>query len=154
MQDVGATVAAHKKWVQPIAEKHPDLKIGAPAVTNGVKADNGMPMGIPYLKAFLEGCSDCKIDFVNAHWYDSANNIEYFKKHLNDIHEASGGKNVWLTEFAPVDGDAEKFLQEVLPWLDETKWITHYAYQWAAPGVLVNGGSDGLTSLGEAYSSI
>jgi hypothetical protein len=153
MQDVGRTVAAHKKWVQPLAKKYPKLYIGAPAVTNGVKDPaTGAPMGIPYLKAFLQGCKGCKIDFVVAHWYDSAENVEYFKKHLQDVHKASGGKPVWLTEFG-ASGDAEGFLRKVMPWMDKQSWLKRYAYQWAAPGVLVNGVGNGLSPLGHVYAT-
>ncbi|KAH7125623.1 hypothetical protein B0J11DRAFT_435127 [Dendryphion nanum] len=155
MQDVGRTVAAHKQWVQPIAQKYPNLKIGAPAVTNGVKdGATGKAMGIPYLKSFLAGCQGCKIDFVVAHWYDSGANVEYFKKHLQDVYEAGGKRNVWLTEFAPTSGDPQAFLRQVLPWLDAQPWLTHYAYQWAAPGVLVNGAKNGLTPLGSTYATV
>jgi hypothetical protein len=152
MQDPGATAAAHRQWIQPVADAHPNVKIGAPAVTNGVQAPNGSPMGIPYLQAFLGACSDCKIDFVVAHWYDDAAHVDYFKQHLTDIHNASGGKNVWLTEFGAT-GDAESFLREVLPWMDSQDWITHYAYQWAAPGIMVTPDSSALTSLGATFAS-
>lgn len=152
MQDVGRAVAAHKQWVQPMADKYPELKIGAPAVTNGVQSPNGTPMGIPYLKAFLEGCKDCKIDFVSAHWYDAAENVEYFKKHLTEVHEATN-KPVWVTEFAPTSGDKEQFLREVLPWLDEQDFIARYSYHYAAPGFLVNEASNGLSATGEVYAS-
>jgi hypothetical protein len=153
MQDVGVTAAAHKEWIQPLAEKYPDLRIGAPAVTNGVQDSNtGALMGIPYLKAFLEACDGCKIDFVVAHWYDAAENVEYFKNHLEEIHTASGGKNVWLTEFG-ASGDAEAFLKTVMPWMDEQPWLMRYSYQWAAPGSLINEAGDGLSSLGQVFAT-
>lgn len=91
MNDVGTAVAAHKQWVQPMAEKHPNVKIGAPAVTNG-----GAPMGLAYLKSFLQQCDGCKIDFAVAHWY-SPGDVQGFKDYLNKFHDEVN-MPVWVTE--------------------------------------------------------
>ncbi|KAF2651597.1 glycoside hydrolase family 128 protein [Lophiostoma macrostomum CBS 122681] len=152
--DPGAAASAHKQYMSPIADTYPSVKIGAPAVTNGVTSSTGSSMGLPYLKSFLTACDDCRIDFVAAHWYDSAENVSYFKQHLQDVHTQTG-KPVWVTEFAPQGSDAQKqaFLQEVLPWMDGQDWIERYAYQWVAPGVLINDAGTGLSALGSVYQS-
>ena len=154
MQDVGRTVAAYRQWIQPLVEKYPNLRLGAPAVTNGVRSPNGTLMGIPYLKAFLEGCQDCKVDFVVVHWYDNANNVEYFKNHMREVHETSGGKSIWITEFGVTGGDGEAFLREVLPWMDQQEWICRYAYHWAAKGFMINATGNGLTGLCHTFATI
>jgi hypothetical protein len=67
MKKVSETVAAHKKWVEPLRKYGSRLKIISPAVTNGVGSKDE-PMGLEYLKQFLSGCGDCQIDYVAVHW--------------------------------------------------------------------------------------
>jgi hypothetical protein len=159
MQDVGQAVAAHKKWIQPLAAKYGnDLKIGAPSVTNGVRdANTGSDMGLPWLKKFLAQCTGCKIDYIVVHWYDSATNIAYFKQHLQDAYAAGGNRPVYVTEFAPASGspaEKEAFLRQVLPWMDSQPWIVWYSYFMTAKGNLVNDAGNGLTTLGEIYNTV
>ncbi|KAH8732804.1 hypothetical protein GQ44DRAFT_601580 [Phaeosphaeriaceae sp. PMI808] len=150
---VGDAVAAHKKYIQPLAGQ--GLKIGSPAVTNGGEENKG----ISYLKQFMAGCSDCQIDFVVTHYYAWAN-AQDFKNYLTKFHETFN-KPVWVTEFGvnPGEGDADAFLKEVLPWLDQTEWIHRYAYHMAAPDVegksyLVNAAGNGLTAAGQTYATL
>ncbi|KAF2198133.1 hypothetical protein GQ43DRAFT_379378 [Delitschia confertaspora ATCC 74209] len=160
MQDVAATVKAHMNYVQPIAKDFPNIQIGAPAVTNGEWDNNTQkPMGLPYLKQFLDGCktAGCRIDFISIHWYDSADNIIYFKKHVEEAHRMSN-KPVWITEFTPSGSVAQiqNFLKEVLPWLEHPNqsYVQRYAYQWAARGSLVDGTGKKLTPVGQTYASV
>lgn len=163
MQDISRTVAAHKNFIQPILQKYPGLRIGAPAVTNGVRSTNNTVMGTEFLRPFIKSCDSqgIKIDFVVAHWYDvwpvdqAAKQVkkDYFKKHMQNIYEAGGRRKVWITEFGIWEGDQVAFLKEVMPWLDETSWIERYAFHFATPGVLVKHTLDGLTALGETYQS-
>lgn len=44
-------------------------------------------------------------------------------------------------------------MKEVTAWMDGQDWIERYAYHMAAPGVLVDGGSTGLSALGNVYAS-
>lgn len=151
MQDVGVTIAVYQQWIQPLLTKYgPGLKLGAPAVTNGPA-----PMGLDYLKRFIAGCSGCKIDFVAIHWYDSAQNVDYFKKHIQDAYTASGNRPVWITEFGPTGTDAEKinFLHQVLPWLDNQNYVQRYAMFMATPGELIKLDGSGLSAIGEAFNS-
>ncbi|EON63775.1 hypothetical protein W97_03003 [Coniosporium apollinis CBS 100218] len=137
--------AAYKAHMQPFAGK---AKLGSPAVTNG-----GGDMGLTWLSNFMSACSGCTIDFVAVHWYDSVNNVEYFKNHITSAHTKTG-KPVWLTEFGTIDGsDAQKadFLRKVLPWLDAQDWIERYAYFMVSDGMMVNGGS--MSAQGSAYAA-
>jgi hypothetical protein len=149
---VGDAIAAHKKYLQPLAAQ--GLKIGSPAVTNGA----GPNTGIAYLQQFMAGCSDCQIDYVVAHYY-AWDNVDDFKNYLIKFHNTFN-KPVWLTEFAvnPGQGDTNAFLQQVLPWMDQQAWIERYAYHMAAPDVegktyLVNAAGNGLTTVGNTYAS-
>jgi hypothetical protein len=164
---VDQAVAAHKQYIQPLAAQ--GLKIGSPAVTNGADANKGISQShstlpstsltdLDYLKNFMAGCSDCQIDFVVAHYYAWAN-AQDFKNYLTKFHETFN-KPVWVTEFGvnPGEGDADAFLKEVLPWLDQTEWIQRYAYHMAAPDVdgksyLVNSAGNGLTPAGTTYAT-
>jgi hypothetical protein len=150
---VGDAVAAHKKYMQPLAGS--GLKIGSPAVTNAGEPNKG----IDYLKQFMSGCSDCQVDFVVAHYY-AWDNVDDFKNYLTKFHDTFK-KPVWLTEFGinPGQGDADAFLKKVLPWLDQTEWIQRYAYHMAAPDVegksyLVNTAGNGLTPAGTTYATL
>ncbi|KAJ9648765.1 hypothetical protein H2199_000678 [Coniosporium tulheliwenetii] len=137
--------AAYKTHMQPFAGK---AKLGSPAVTNG-----GGDMGLTWLSNFMSACSGCTIDFVAVHWYDSVNNVEYFKNHITSAHTKTG-KPVWLTEFGTIDGsDAQKaeFLRKVLPWLDAQDWIERYAYFMVSDGMMVNGGA--MSAQGSAYAA-
>jgi hypothetical protein len=148
---VDQAVAAHKQYIQPLADQ--GLTIGSPAVTNGGESTKG----ISYLKQFLSACDGCKIDFVVAHYYGT-DNAQEFKDYLKKFYDTFQ-KPVWVTEFGvnPGQGDANKFLQEVLPFLEETEWIHRYAYHMVAPDVdgksyLVNSAGSGLSATGATYA--
>jgi hypothetical protein len=142
----GDAAAAYKTYMMPFAGS--GVKIGSPSVTNG-----GAPMGLTWLSDFLTACTDCQVDFVTCHWYDSYTNIAYFKSHLQDAHTQTG-LPVWLTEFGTVDGDDDQisgFLSEVMAWMDEQDWIGRYSYFMASDGKL-NSGS-GLSTYGETFAT-
>ncbi|KAF2835697.1 glycoside hydrolase family 128 protein, partial [Patellaria atrata CBS 101060] len=138
-------VVAYKKHMQPFAGK---ARIGSPSVTDGPA-----PMGLDYLDRFLSACSGCTVDFVNVHWYNSVNNVQYFKDHVTKAHTMSG-KPVWVTEFGTTDGSPEQiaeFLREVMEWMDAQDFVERYAYFMAAEGKLVSGAN--LNTVGQAYAS-
>ena len=137
----------HIKFMNPLGTG--DVKIGGPAVTNG-EAEKGMgPTG--WLKPFLEKCSGkCKIDFQPVHWYDSYDNMAYFKKFLKETHDVAK-KPLWLTEFA-ASGSPEqqaKFLAEALPYLDGLDYVERYAYFMVKDGKMMSGGAP--NAVGKAY---
>jgi len=137
-----SAASAWKQYMEPFAGK---AQLCSPSVTNG-----GGSMGLNWLKSFLESCSDCTIDCLNIHWYDSAENVEYFKKHVNDAADLAPGKPVFVSEFAAT-GDQEQFLETVMPWMDSNDAVSGYAYFMASDGVLVSGNEK--SSLGQVYAS-
>lgn len=50
---------AWQTYIQPLAGS---AKLVSPAVTNGVKAASGAPMGVAWLKEFVAACDGCTID--------------------------------------------------------------------------------------------
>ncbi|KAJ8058369.1 hypothetical protein OCU04_012561 [Sclerotinia nivalis] len=140
--------AGYKTYMQPFAGK---AKLGAPAVTNGAS-----PMGLTWLKSFLSSCSDCTIDFVCIHWYDSASNIDYFKSYVQDAYTAGGNRPLWITEFqaSGTTDQQNAFMEEVLPWLDASNMVDRYAWFMAdtAAGGLMSSGSS-LSMLGNTFKT-
>ncbi|CAD6447118.1 8252d72c-cf3e-4bb8-9fff-2a99a2913438-CDS [Sclerotinia trifoliorum] len=140
--------AGYKTYMQPFAGK---AKLGAPAVTNGAS-----PMGLTWLKSFLSACTDCTIDFVCIHWYDSASNIEYFKSYVQDAYTAGGNRPLWITEFQASGSTDQQnaFMEEVLPWLDASHMVDRYAWFMAdtAAGGLMSSGSS-LSLLGNTFKT-
>lgn len=144
--------SAAKLHIANVAPLSGQVAIGSPAVTNGAA-----PMGLSWLDSFFGSCGgQCKIDFLAFHWYDSAQNIAYFKKHVQDaidLATKNGISKVWLTEFGATgsDSDVAAFLGEALPWLDSQPAVERYAYFMCSDGILVKGNS--LSTLGQAYAS-
>ncbi|KAI6787399.1 glycoside hydrolase family 128 protein, partial [Hortaea werneckii] len=135
---------AYKKYMSPFAGK---AKMCAPSVTNG-----GGSMGLTWLSNFLDACSDCQIDCINIHWYDSYQNTEYFKDHVTNATEIAPGKEVFVSEFGTTDGSDEQvseFLQDVMPWMDSKDEVAGYAYFMVSEGMLVSGNS--ASSYGSTY---
>ncbi|ERF71815.1 hypothetical protein EPUS_01730 [Endocarpon pusillum Z07020] len=151
--NTATAAAAHIKYMNPYAGQ---AKIGSPAVTNGGPSGGTDGMGLGWLRKFFDRCNgNCKVDFVAFHWYDSADNVAYFKNYVSDViklAQEKGVQKVWLTEFAAAGSDAQiaKFLAEVLPWMDSNDAIERYAYFMCSDGRLVNGNS--LTAVGKAYA--
>jgi hypothetical protein len=147
--DVATAVDTHRKLIQPLANE--GLRIGSPAVTNGDEPNKG----INWLKSFMSGCSDCQIDFVVAHYY-AWDKPQDFKDYLNKFHDTFN-KPVWVTEFGVTEGNADKFLQDVLPWLDAQPWVERYAYHMAAPSdgnqYLISADGSSLSDAGRVYGS-
>ncbi|KAG4415717.1 hypothetical protein IFR04_011130 [Cadophora malorum] len=67
--------------------------------------------------------------------YDSAGNVAYFKKYVQEAHDAAGGRQIWLTEFngaGNIDQQAQ-FMRTVMPWMDAQPYIKRYAWHWCDP---------------------
>ncbi|GAA5871383.1 hypothetical protein JCM3774_005585 [Rhodotorula dairenensis] len=146
--DVGESVRAWKEYMSPFAGR---AKLGSMAVTNGPD-----PKGISYIKRFFEACPECERECHMAviHWYDSAQNVAYFKRYLQDTHDLLH-KPIWLTEFQG-SGTVEQqqaFLREVIPWMEAQDYIERYAGFGDFVGTYVADESGTLTPLGETYSS-
>lgn len=145
--NISPAVAAegYMTHMQPFAGK---ARLGAPGVTNG-----GGNMGLTWLSEFISACDGCTIDFFPIHWYDSAENIQYFKDHITKAHELTG-KPIWVTEFGAFGSDAaiDAFLQEVLPWLDEQPFCERYSYFMVREGLLIDGKE--MSSYGRTFANI
>jgi hypothetical protein len=114
-------------------------------------------MGLPWLTEFLKQCTDCHIDCINIHWYDSPSNVDYFKDHVTQAHTIGGGLPVYVSEFgavgspSPSPSQINTFLQAVMPWMDSQSWVAGYAYFMVAEGNLLSGLLPSL--FGSTYSS-
>ncbi|OAQ60814.1 glycoside hydrolase [Purpureocillium lilacinum] len=142
-----AAAAAHIKYLNKYGGR---VKIGAPAVTNSVKPGEG----IQWLEHFLNACGgQCHVDFCNVHWYAPAEDVDNLFEHLEKAHEACAGKPVWLTEFAPVSGDIQGFLRQVIPKLESMDYVEAYSYFMVALDSLMSSAST-LSSFGEVYAAL
>jgi hypothetical protein len=144
--DVAAAATAYAQYMNPF---HGAAQLCAPAVTNG----GGDSMGLAYLKDFLAACSDCQIDCLNIHWYDSAENAAYFKSHVEEAISLADGKPLFISEFGASGSDAQisSFLEEVMPWMDANSGIAGYAYYMVADANLVTGSEP--SAFGNTYMS-
>jgi len=141
-----AAAAAYKTYMQPLAGS---AKLCAPSVTNS--GTDGQ--GLSWLSEFLDACSDCQIDCINIHWYDSAENTAYFKSHIEDATTVANGKPIYVSEFGATGSDEQisSFLQEVMPYMDSNSNIAGYAYFMVESGVLVTGTEP--STYGTVYKS-
>lgn len=132
-------------------------QVGAPSVTNG----QGANQGLNYLKQWVEACKTtdgCRYDFCNLHWYDKMDAEDTLFSNLEKAHEICGTP-VWLTEFAAIDeNEAEiaAWLPGVLSKLDALDYVPRYAYFMAGSAQKVGWNlfnSDGsLNAIGKAYT--
>lgn len=159
---VDRAVAAFRQYMSPYAKDN--VFLGTPSVSNGVgnNAATGRPMGLGWLKPFLEQCSDCPIAFANVHWYGCdngcpvANDVSLFKQQMQEAMDAAqlaNGKKIpiWITEFQRLGGGQDEFLDQVLPWLDSQAQVAKYAYFMDREGILAQGGA--VSALGHKYGA-
>jgi len=140
---------AWKTYMEPYAGK---AQLGSPAVTNSGSAGQGLD----WLNSFMGNCSsDCTIDFVAVHWYDSNGSVDYFKQYMQKASQQAAGKPIWITEFGmngASDSDQANFLNQVIPWLEAQDFVARYAYFGDFTNILVDS-SGALTAAGTAYNS-
>ncbi|KAM0787307.1 hypothetical protein ACM66B_007082 [Microbotryomycetes sp. NB124-2] len=124
---VDEAVDSWRKEIEPLGKQFKDVKLISPAVTNGVGTPD-KPMGIEWLKQFLEQCTDCRIDAVALHWYDQATNTAYFFKHFEEAHKVLG-KPLWITEYMGLGSPEQQgdFLKTVVPWLEQQSFVERHA---------------------------
>ena len=143
---VAEAAQGHIQALNPLASQ--GVLISSPAVTNG-----GAPMGLSYLDNWFRACAgDCIVNFIAVHWYDNADNFEYFKQHINDAIKTANSNSIskiWVTEFGVTGGDEVAFIQKATEFLDATPEVERYAYFMASQGKLLDG--SGLSAAGRAY---
>lgn len=92
--------------------------------------------------------------FLNR--YGRAENVNYFKQHINTARFIAQGRPIWITEFkaSGSDDQVKLFLDQVLPWLDGSSDVYRYAYFMARPGtgLLINDAQSGLSDIGVHYN--
>lgn len=127
--DVKSAVTAYKKYITPYADK--GVQLGSPAVTSAQgQKDKGVDK---WLIPFLKECSQCKINFIALHYYDTTEGVGYpdnaiaFKKYIaksrQDIMDATGiDYPIWITEIGVLKKSAQTkdhidFLEDVTKWL-------------------------------------
>jgi hypothetical protein len=126
-----------------------------------------------WMKEFMKGVEERKlrVDYVCAHSYGgpSAKALLHRMQQVYDMF----GKPIWITEFGVGDWQAQdisknrhsvasvtKFMQEVIPLLNESKIIDRYSWFSAKPDNRALGTSalfdeaGNLTSLGECYAEL
>jgi hypothetical protein len=152
--DAAIAAQAHADW---IGQYHGDVLIAAPSVSNSGEENRGLK----WLGAFMaacEGIDGCEVDFCNVHWYSEPEWTDTLFEHLDDAHEACGGKPIWLTEFAPNDAsDQQKsdFISYVIPKLEDVEYLDAYSYFWIDEGLVAPGpGIKSISSFGQVYASI
>lgn len=137
---------SYMKHMQPFAGK---AKLVSPAITNG-----GPPMGVTWLDNFLSECTKlgCTIDAIAIHIYDSASNTAYFQAYISDVVKKYG-KPVWVTEFGASGSvaDQQKFLQTMVPFLENLQGVERYSYFGDFEGTFVSKGS--LLPLGQTFAT-
>ncbi|KAH9944665.1 glycosyl hydrolase catalytic core-domain-containing protein [Amylocystis lapponica] len=135
--------AAYQKYMMPFAGK---AKLVSPAITNGAA-----PMGEAWLDSFLAACTNCQIDAVAMHIYDSATNEAYYQNYISSL-ATKYGKPVWVTEFGATGSDSQvqSFLGSMVSFLDGLEGVAAYAWFMDTVGNLVNSDAS-LTSLGGTY---
>lgn len=139
------------------------LRLGSPGAVHADKE---------WMQEFMKeaAAKGYRVDFVCVHWYGGPN-VPAFLDRLRKIHQLYG-KPIWITEFAVADWKAEsreknkhspevvlKFMQEVLPALDELDFVERYAWfsfptnhRALGPSALFT--DDGtLTELGQFYAA-
>lgn len=137
---------SYMQYMQPFAGK---AVLVSPSITNGAA-----PMGFAWLQSFLGNCTGCTVDAVALHWYDSATNFAYLQWYLTQAWQTFG-KPIWLTEFGASGTDAQvsAFLEQAIPWLDAQPWIARYSYFMAAPGIMINSTTGGLSGQGYTFAT-
>lgn len=143
----------------------------------------GLPLASPscaqpagkWMVEFMSAAEDrChRLDWISVHWYGGAN-AGAFKQAMQNIYELYGSRRpLLITEFAPADWKAETpaqnkwsqadvlgFMKQALPWLEETDWISGYAWfsfetsSAAGTSSALFDEQGALTACGRFYASV
>ena len=120
---------AAKLWQSqfgPLKEKHPDIQLGSPAVSNG-------PDGFPWLGEFFDACDGkCQPDFMAIHYYGPFDGLSaYVALVAQTFPNITGKGGIWLTEWAfpgQDKGTTEAFVNQSLGFLDGEQSVKRYSY--------------------------
>lgn len=147
--DAATAAALYKEWITPYKNQ---AELVTPAVTNG-----GAPMGLTWMESYLKACNgQCGQTAMAIHWYADAVNTD-FESYITEAYNLAashGIYKIWITEFQKTGVDAAAqatFIDNTIPWLDETSYVERYSYFYVADGYLTSGSA--LSTIGSAYNS-
>ena len=122
--------------------------------------------GKKWLDGFMSkaAAKNLRVDFIALHWYGDVADphaAAKFASWLNGFHQKYN-KPIWITEFAGLNWGwlhhdvsmemNEKFIAELEPQMEQTKWIERYCWFSSKPGNLFEDSQrTTLTRLGEIY---
>ena len=153
-----AAAKAYIEEIMPLRASN-GWKLSLPATT-------GSGNGLEWLQSFNESCHDlsptgCEFDFVAAHWYGDFAGMASW---LGTLHEMYPQKQIWLTEFALPQQDADvtvQMMNQSLPYLDSLGYVERYAWfgtfrkddanEWTGDGVSLLDKKGGLTEAGVVW---
>ncbi len=153
-----AQAAALWPKIEQIADAR-GLQIVSPAV-NYCRGSCNETDPIKYLKAFLDACKGCRVDYLAVHWY--ACDGSALTWYLGQAKKY--GKPLWLTEFACGDDKSkttlagqEAYMSAAVALLEADPHVFRYAWFGAGgagiPNVALTS-SGGRTALGDEYASL
>lgn len=90
---VAEAISLYQQYLVPLKSSGKISELGTPAVTNSQNAGQGLD----YLSSFVNGCTNCDLDFAVVHWY--AESLDDFKSHVTQAHQVTG-LPVNVAEFA------------------------------------------------------
>jgi len=166
---------------EPDSKEQSDLKVEQALELWPELMKLGLRMGSPgcvhpdkeWMRAFMKGVAEknLRVDFVSVHDYGGLN-VDGLMNRLEAVHEEYQ-RPLWITELGVGDWEAKtraenryqpdeivKFLEQLLPRLDQCEFIERYAWFPAKPDNAALGpcalfNEDGsLTPVGQAYRSV
>ncbi|KAI8938912.1 hypothetical protein NX059_004769 [Plenodomus lindquistii] len=150
-----AACTAWKSYMNPVKSAHSDITIIGPSVTNGPA-----PMGLDWLSRFHDCCPDAIVDATNIHFYDIYQEGQTLERFQAQIEKAAQnyGKPVWVTEFGLNPGSASSeqavtFLKGAMAYMDSSDKVQGYSWFMVGTGENQLNTVNGLSVLGEAYST-
>lgn len=147
--DAATAAALYKEWITPYQNQ---AELVTPAVTNGAA-----PLGLTWMESYLEACNgECGQTAMAIHWYADAadTDFESYIAEAYNLAASHGIYKIWITEFQKTgvdDASQATFIDNTIPWLDETSYVERYAYFYVANDYLTSGNS--LSDIGSAYNS-
>jgi len=143
--------------IQTFADQH-DLKIVSPALNYcGGNCNETNPF--TWLDAFFAACTNCRVDYVGAHWYACSKSA--LQGYLSE-YETKYTQPIWLTEFSCLDGTTptgaaeSQYMSDALTLLEADPKVFRYSWftgrDTSQPVVDLLGADAGaLTPLGQSY---
>ena len=144
-------------WPSMMASGH---RLGTPAVTDG---------GLSWLWSFLSQCEakNYRVDFVAWHFYRAGYTAQGLYNTLKSIHEQSGGRPIWITEFnngcnwtyngnVPTVEENGEVIESFIEMLDTAHFVERY-FVWDGCNEelrMTNSGTGELYPAGIAYRDL